>query len=50
MLDLLIAASWDGKIDEDGIAEEVDTFIFEVGNNIFIFLKTFLKLSIMVIL
>lgn len=30
MLDLLIAASWEGLIDENGIAEEVDTFVFEV--------------------
>lgn len=30
MLDLLIAASWEGLIDEKGIAEEVDTFVFEV--------------------
>ncbi|XP_015179353.1 PREDICTED: cytochrome P450 4C1-like isoform X2 [Polistes dominula] len=30
MLDLLIAASWnDNQIDEEGICEEVDTFIFE---------------------
>lgn len=33
MLDLLIAASWDGLIDEKGIAEEVDTFVFEVQNS-----------------
>lgn len=32
MLDLLIAANKNGKqIDDDGIREEVDTFMFEVG-------------------
>lgn len=30
MLDLLIAAMKNGDIDETGIREEVDTFVFEV--------------------
>jgi hypothetical protein len=32
MLDLLLKAEAEGKIDEDGIREEVDTFTFEVCN------------------
>lgn len=32
MLDLLIAHLRDGKIDDEGIREEVDTFMFEVHN------------------
>ena len=31
MLDLLLAAEYNGLIDYDGIKEEVDTFTFEVS-------------------
>lgn len=30
MLDTLISAQREGKIEDDGIREEVDTFVFEV--------------------
>lgn len=34
MLDLLLSAEKDGNIDENGIREEVDTFMFEVSSKI----------------
>lgn len=40
LLDLLIAASMNGnEIDEQGILEEVDTFIFEVNASILKFIE-----------
>lgn len=48
MLDLLIAEQKEGRIDDQGMQEEVDTFTFEVSRKRIFFLQK--KISVIIVL
>lgn len=50
MLDLLIAEQREGRIDDEGIQEELDTFTFEVSDMIFFFLLLSTKFGLFLLI